>query len=192
MSGDQHVGHAQRLAAIAADIPLGAHLTTDRHGYVHHGIYAGSGEVVHYVGFKGFLRCGPVEKTTLAGFADGHGLRVEPATQARYVEGEIVRRATARLGEDDYRLLTNNCEHFCTWCLSGESRSEQVEALLSHPWRALLAIAGGSRRARNMENRWNDAASMAARPRPVAYSRPAPAVQVISPPSRAMAGCLAR
>ncbi|KAI3603223.1 Cell wall-associated hydrolase, invasion-associated protein (plasmid) [Cupriavidus necator H850] len=142
MSGDHQIGHAQRLAAIAADIPLGAHLTTDRRGYVHHGIYAGNGEVVHYVGFKGFLRCGPVEKTTLAGFSGGYGFRVEPATQARYVVAEIVRRATARLGEDDYRLLTNNCEHFCTWCLSGESRSEQVEALLSHPWRALLAIVG--------------------------------------------------
>ncbi|BDB29338.1 hypothetical protein CTP10_R67520 (plasmid) [Cupriavidus sp. P-10] len=55
---------------------------------------------------------------------------------------EIVRRATARLGEDDYRLLTNNCEHFCTWYPSGENRSEQVEALLSHPWRALPAIVG--------------------------------------------------
>lgn len=49
---------------------------------------------------------------------------------------------SARLGEDDYRLLTNNCEHFCIWCLSGESRSEQVEALLHHPCRALLVIVG--------------------------------------------------
>lgn len=142
MSDDHHIGPAQRLAAITTKIPLGAHLKTGRRGYVHHGIYVGNGEVVHYVGFKGFLRCGPVEKTTLAGFADGYGFRVEPATQARYIEAEIVRRATARLGEDDYRLLTNNCEHFCMWCLSGESRSEQVEALLSHPWRALLAIMG--------------------------------------------------
>ncbi|MBF6990047.1 lecithin retinol acyltransferase family protein [Cupriavidus sp. IK-TO18] len=143
MSDDLPIGHAPRITAIAADIPLGAHLKTDRRGYVHHGIYVGNGEVVHYVGFKSFLRCGPVEKTSLAGFADGRGFRVEPATQARYIEAEIVRRrATARLGEDDYRILTNNCEHFCRWCLSGESRSEQVEALLSHPWRALQAIVG--------------------------------------------------
>ncbi len=142
MSGDHHIEHAQRLAEIAEEIPPGAHLKTDRRGYVHHGIYVGNGEVVHYVGFKGFLRCGPVEKTTLAGFANGFGFRVESGTQARNIQTEVVRRATARLGEDDYRLLTNNCEHFCTWCLSGESRSEQVEALLSHPWRALLAIVG--------------------------------------------------
>ncbi|UIF88309.1 lecithin retinol acyltransferase family protein [Cupriavidus sp. UYPR2.512] len=142
MSGDNHIEHAQRLAEIAEEIPPGAHLKTDRRGYVHHGIYVGNGEVVHYVGFKGFLRCGPVEKTTLAGFANGFGFRVESGTQARNIETEVIRRATARLGEDDYRLLTNNCEHFCTWCLSGESRSEQVEALLSHPWRALLAIVG--------------------------------------------------
>lgn len=140
MSDDHHIGHAQRLAAIAADIPLGAHLKTDRRGYIHHGIYAGNGEVLHYAGFKGFLRCGPVERTSLADFADGYGFRLARAAQARYPGSEIVRRARARLGEDDYRLLTNNCEHFCTWCLTGESRSEQVELLLSHPWRALLAI----------------------------------------------------
>lgn len=29
------------------DLPLGAHLTTPRRGYVHHGIYAGSGRVIH-------------------------------------------------------------------------------------------------------------------------------------------------
>lgn len=140
MSDDHRIGHAQRLAAIAADIPLGAHLKTYRRGYVHHGIYAGNGEVVHYAGFKGFLRCGPVERTTLADFADGCGFRLARAAQARYSASEIVRRAKARLGEDDYRLLTNNCEHFCTWCLTGESRSEQVESLLSHPWRAFLAM----------------------------------------------------
>jgi Lecithin retinol acyltransferase len=26
---------------------------------------------------------------------------------------EVMRRARSRLGEDRYRLLSNNCEHFC-------------------------------------------------------------------------------
>ncbi|QEZ46671.1 lecithin retinol acyltransferase family protein [Cupriavidus oxalaticus] len=142
MSDGQHIDDAQCLPAIAVDIPLGAHLTTSRLGYVHHGIYAGNGEVVHYVGFKGFMRRGPVEKTTLAGFAGGYGFRIEPVPQARYLKAEVVRRAASRLGEDDYRLLTNNCEHFCSWCLYGESRSTQVEALLTHRWRAVIAIVG--------------------------------------------------
>jgi hypothetical protein len=35
--------------------------------------------------------------------------------------------------------LTNNCEHFCEWCLRGTARSFQVEAWLARPRRALLA-----------------------------------------------------
>ena len=138
----EYIGLSQHLRALAEELLPGMHLVTERHGYVHHGIYAGNGEVVHYVGFKGFLRCGPVEKTSLADFADGFGFRVQAAAQARYLGAEVVRRATSRVGENDYRLLTNNCEHFCTWCLFGESRSDQVEALLRHPWHALRAIAG--------------------------------------------------
>ncbi|WER50936.1 lecithin retinol acyltransferase family protein [Cupriavidus sp. WKF15] len=139
---DQDLESLQQIASRGGELPLGAHLVTRRRGYVHHGIYAGNGEVMHYVGFKGFLRCGPVEKTSLAGFANGHGIETRAVARARYVGAEAVRRAASRLGEDDYRLLTNNCEHFCTWCLFGEGRSQQVEALLSHPWRALPAIAG--------------------------------------------------
>jgi hypothetical protein len=28
-------------------------------------------------------------------------------------------------------VLTNNCEHFCEWCVHGEHRSYQVDNLLS-------------------------------------------------------------
>jgi hypothetical protein len=44
------------------------------------------------------------------------------------------------VGEDRYRLLTNNCEHFCEWCLRGTPRSHQVEALLTQPGRAVRAV----------------------------------------------------
>jgi len=43
------------------------------------------------------------------------------------------------MGEDRYRLLTNNCEHFCEWCLRGTARSFQVEAWLARPRLTLLA-----------------------------------------------------
>jgi hypothetical protein len=42
----------------------------------------------------------------------------------------IVRRARSRLGERRYAIFSNNCEHFCSWCQVGESRSEQVDRLL--------------------------------------------------------------
>jgi hypothetical protein len=32
-----------------------------------------------------------------------------------------------RLGEQDYNLLFNNCEHFAHWCKTGRHRSTQVE-----------------------------------------------------------------
>jgi hypothetical protein len=49
--------------------PLGAHLTTSRRGYTHHGMYVGDGRVVHYSGLSGFWQCGPVEEVSLTRFA---------------------------------------------------------------------------------------------------------------------------
>jgi hypothetical protein len=45
----------------------------------------------------------------------------------------VIRRARSRLGENRYRLLRNNCEHFCEWCVHGISRSLQVERVLRFP-----------------------------------------------------------
>lgn len=127
--------------AIDAEPPMGAHLVTLRRGYAHHGIYIGEGKVVHYAGFAGSLHRGPVEETTLEAFAAGYPIAVKANPCARYVGLEAVARARSRLGEDNYRLLTNNCEHFCTWCLHGEGRSEQVEACLQHPSTAVQTVA---------------------------------------------------
>lgn len=123
----------------ADPLPLGAHLVTERHGYAHHGIYAGAGRVIHYAGFARALQAAPVEETTLEAFAAGFGIAIRPEPCARFAGQQAVERARSRLGENAYRLLTNNCEHFCSWCLSGESRSEQVEACLRHPRAALHA-----------------------------------------------------
>ena len=38
----------------------------------------------------------------------------------------VVQRAESRLGEQRYDLLTNNCEHFATWCKTGRQESEQL------------------------------------------------------------------
>ncbi|MGO4332399.1 lecithin retinol acyltransferase family protein [Cupriavidus sp. 2TAF22] len=124
-----------------ADFPLGAHLVTGRRGYAHHGIYVGAGKVVHYAGFSGSLHRGPVKEVTIEDFAAGHAVSVKANPCARYVGLQAVARARSRLGEDNYRLLTNNCEHFCSWCLLGEARSAQVETCLQHPAMAVHALA---------------------------------------------------
>jgi Lecithin retinol acyltransferase len=120
--------------------PLGAHLTTSRRGYTHHGIYVGHGRVVHYSGLSGFWHCGPVEEVSLSRFAVGRPVRAANQGRASYSPREIVQRARSRIGENDYRLLTNNCEHFCNWCVCGVSRSPQAERSWLLPFRVLLAL----------------------------------------------------
>lgn len=38
-------------------------------------------------------------------------------------------RARKRIGESDYKLTTNNCEHFAMWCRTGLSTSRQAEMI---------------------------------------------------------------
>lgn len=139
--GRQATAAAWELA-FGAEPPLGAHLVTPRHGYAHHGIYVGHGRVVHYAGYCHRYQRGPVEELSLSAFADGHGIAVLPTPAARYSATVLVQRARSRLGEDQYRLLTNNCEHFCTWCLYGKDRSEQVRHCLVHPIKGLRLATG--------------------------------------------------
>jgi Lecithin retinol acyltransferase len=124
------------------DAPIGAHIVTPRRGYLHHGIYVGDGKVVHYAGLCYGLHRGPVEEVTLARFGSGRPVWIRFSGASNFGPKETVRRARSRLGEDRYRLLTNNCEHFCEWCLRGTPRSHQVEALLTQPGRALRAMLG--------------------------------------------------
>ncbi|MFM0120027.1 lecithin retinol acyltransferase family protein [Paraburkholderia sp. RL18-101-BIB-B] len=112
---------------------LGAHLISPRGGYSHHGIYAGNGNVVHYAGLARSFHLGPVEEATMASFAAGHEVWIEPSHRPTYDEKEAVDRARSRLGENRYSLLTNNCEHFCVWCLYGRAYSKQVHECLAHP-----------------------------------------------------------
>jgi len=121
---------SEHVLAAHEEPPLGAHLVTDRALYSHHGIYVGAGRVVHYGGFAAGLRRRPVEDVSLEQFGRGRGIRIRGGV-ALFGREQIVERARSRLGESDYRLLTNNCEHFSEWCLRARSRSRQVEALRS-------------------------------------------------------------
>jgi len=106
---------------------VGAHLGTARRGYTHHGVYVGAGKVVHYAGLSRYWRAGPVEEVPISRFSLGHPVWVVKHSESTYSSREIVRRARSRLGETAYQLLSNNCEHFCNWCVSGQSRSAQIE-----------------------------------------------------------------
>jgi hypothetical protein len=100
--------------------PVGAHIVTPRLGYLHHGIYIGDGLVVHYGGWARGLRRAPVEEVTLDAFANGREIWVRSAAPSPFDSRAVIERARSRLGENRYRLLTNNCRHFCEWCLGAE------------------------------------------------------------------------
>ena len=122
--------------------PLGTHIVTPRRGYTHHGIYVGRGKVVQYAGLTRGLRPGPVEEVVLTQFAQGYPIWVRLEESPWFDGDEVVHRARSRVGEDRYDLLTNNCEHFCEWCVCGEHRSYQVGEWVSRTLRALqLTIA---------------------------------------------------
>ena len=122
----------------------GSRLIVRRRAYFHHGITTGSGKVIHYAGWLRGVR-GLVEEVTLEEFTRGHPYRIGQMPADRRAGEHIVRRARLRLGERRYHLLRNNCEHFCNWCQLGESRSEQVEALMK-PALLLIGIVHALRR----------------------------------------------
>jgi Lecithin retinol acyltransferase len=133
--------HSAKWLLIADQEPLlGSHIVTPRRGYLHHGIYVGGGKIVHYAGLAHGLYRRPVEETTLGRFARGRPVWVRSDRPPIFSSREVIRRARSRMGEDGYRLLTNNCEHFCEWCLHGEHRSYQVDAWLARPGRALHGV----------------------------------------------------
>ena len=131
----------EREWLLAADDtpPLASHVVTLRTGYTHHGIYVGDGKVVHYTGLSRGWKFGPVEEVSLAEFSGGRPMRVRCYVEPQFDPDNVVARARSRLGENRYRVLSNNCEHFCEWCVCGESRSRQVELLRMRPQWVLLA-----------------------------------------------------
>jgi hypothetical protein len=97
--------------------------------------------VVHYAGLCRSWHVGPIEEVSLSEFALGHPVRIVDHWGPTYSPLEIVQRARSRLGEDSFDLLTNNCEHFCNWCISGLHRSAQVERHLATRPMALSMVA---------------------------------------------------
>lgn len=114
------------------------HLTVPRqHGlFNHHGIDLGDGTIAHYLEGREILR------SPLADFSQGQPVTVVNHKQASAV-GVTLRRAMGRIGEQNYNLLFNNCEHFAIWCKTGRHRSEQVNSVLERArhWSQIMPAA---------------------------------------------------
>ena len=114
------------------------HLQVPRqHGlFRHHGIDLGDGTVAHYLEGREILRSPRDE------FSQGQPLSVIDHPNASPT-GTTLRRAMSRIGEQNYNLLFNNCEHFATWCKTGRHRSGQIDSGLerARQWSGLLPSA---------------------------------------------------
>ena len=106
--------------------PLGAHLIVKHLGYSHHGIYAGRGRVIHYSGFAHIFKKRPIETTSLQHFSHGKPIHIRTYQSPRYQSRTVVRRMRSRMHENHYHLILNNCEHLCTWAITGIESSTQV------------------------------------------------------------------
>lgn len=114
-----------------ARFPLGTHLIVKHFGYSHHGIYAGRGRVIHYSGFAHLFKKHPIEITSLEKFSSGKTILVQQYHQPKFTGRKVVRRMRSRMKENNYHLIMNNCEHLCTWAITGQESSPQVIRMMN-------------------------------------------------------------
>src|SRR6202008_2859745 len=80
------------------------------------------GEVIHFTGTPGNKRGAVIRRTTMAEFTGPRG----KLCYRRYGQQLPVERAESKVGQSGYRLFSNNCEHFATWCVHDRTKSAQV------------------------------------------------------------------
>ena len=141
----------------------GDHVFIYRSGYSHHGIDIGEGKVVHFESDPwrkmadtiANSESARINVTSLEDFARGAPINVRQYDLADAIE-VVVRRAESRVGDRDYDVFANNCEHFAVWCKTGVHQSTQVDSLRnatkSVP-RALAASAMIAKTARRLPGR---------------------------------------
>ena len=133
----------------------GDHLWVQRSVYRHHGVDLGGGQVVHYSG--SLTRPGAISITSTTEFTHGAPSHVVQYERRLSVE-ESVHRATSRVGENNYRFIDSNCEHFATWSVTGLHNSEQVLTVVGTLNRRLGAFLGRLESVRRQKGQeFNDA-----------------------------------
>jgi len=94
--------------------------------YTHHGLGLGDGRVIHYSGLADDLtNAGVIEKISLEDFAKGKEIVVKDHEERKFNIDEAIIRAHLRIGEAQYHVLHNNCEHLVEWCINGRHFSQQ-------------------------------------------------------------------
>ena len=120
------------MRLIEKDLNSAGHIFVRRKGllYSHHGIYAGEGNVIHFKGAEKEKRDPAVIITDIYNFLNGGKLRRRDYKE-RLPYSESLRIAREHLSKKGYSLRVNNCEHFATYCATGNKKSRQVRRVMS-------------------------------------------------------------
>lgn len=107
----------------------------------HHALYIGDGLVLHYYGnpyihpglfskFSCSIRIDPITVLNKRAKHANAMYIVQTHPHQQFDSDVVVKRGLVRLGEQDYNLFTNNCEHFVNWAIDDKHHSHQVHTLL--------------------------------------------------------------
>jgi hypothetical protein len=113
----------------------GDHVEVVRFGYTHHGIDIGDGTVVHFTGEPGRKSAAQVQRTSWADFARGGRCRTVAHSGVTWTADHTCLRALRLIGLTGYDLVRNNCEHFATFCKTGQMRSAQIQRSVNNVWK---------------------------------------------------------
>jgi len=135
---------------------LGDHIKAKRARgiYTHHGIDMGDGTVVHFSGHPLNYRDARVCRVSLEEFLAGREAVVVKHEEPVLPVEETVRLAEELLGAEGYHPLTNNCEHFTTYCKTGRKDSVQSRRFITAAFTAgALAMVVGAGIVRQLRTR---------------------------------------
>lgn len=94
--------------------------------YTHHGLGIGNDRVIHYSGLANdLLTPGVIEEISIDDFSQGKNIYIKSHKHRKFSPELAIMRASLRLGEAQYHILHNNCEHFVEWCITGNHYSVQ-------------------------------------------------------------------
>lgn len=97
---------------------------------LHCGIYEGDNSIIHFAPLDSSKTKDDaiIHRSTLEEFSNGSPyIVIQFPSEKCLSPEESIQRARSRLGEKTYSLFFNNCDHFATWCKTGEQRSLQVD-----------------------------------------------------------------
>jgi len=97
-----------------------------QHTYQHHGIDCGDGTVIHFSKKRKKIVHDPMCRFKSI---SKDGVVRTYKSKTTYSPSAILQRAINKLGETEYKLGSNNCEHFANWCRTDRWESQQMNGL---------------------------------------------------------------